>query len=71
MLAIELPCKDIDTLFGLPDRANTICDIDLNDKTLIFSWGQGKSTALHFTISPFDEALVKAGGWLEYADAKY
>jgi len=24
-----------------------------------------------FSISDFDRALVKAGGWVEYADAKY
>jgi 3-isopropylmalate/(R)-2-methylmalate dehydratase small subunit len=71
MLAIELPQKDIDMLFGLPDPANTLCDIDLHEKTLIFSWGSGKSSSVGFTLSEFDEALVKAGGWLEFADAKY
>jgi 3-isopropylmalate/(R)-2-methylmalate dehydratase small subunit len=71
MLAIELPSTDIESLFKLPNRLNTICDIDVNEKTLIFSWAPGKSTAIHFEVSPFDEALVKAGGWLEYADAKY
>ena len=71
MLAIELPAKDIDALFNLPDPANTICDIDVAGKTLIFSWGRGKSTAMHFTLNEFDEALVKSGGWLEFADARY
>jgi 3-isopropylmalate/(R)-2-methylmalate dehydratase small subunit len=71
MLAIELPQKDIDMLFGLPDPANTLCDIDLHEKTLIFSWDKGKSCAVAFTLNEFDEALVKAGGWLEFADAKY
>ena len=71
MLAIELSKKDIDALFGLPDPMNTLCDIDLNDKTLIFSWGKGKSSAFTFSLNEFDEALVKAGGWLELADARY
>ena len=24
-----------------------------------------------FEISPFDKALVEAGGWVEFADARY
>jgi 3-isopropylmalate/(R)-2-methylmalate dehydratase small subunit len=71
MPAIELPEKDIDALFKLPDQSNTICDIDMAGKTLIFSWGKGKSTAIDFSLSEFDEALVKAGGWVEFADKKY
>ena len=71
MLAIELPQKDIDMLFGLRDPLNTLCDIDLHEKTLIFSWSKGKSCSVAFTLNKFDEALVKAGGWLEFADVKY
>jgi 3-isopropylmalate/(R)-2-methylmalate dehydratase small subunit len=71
MLAIELPKKDIDSIFGLPDRENILCDVDFHDKALVFSWGKGKSSAFHFSLNEFDEALVKAGGWLEFADAKY
>jgi 3-isopropylmalate/(R)-2-methylmalate dehydratase small subunit len=71
MLAIELPAHDIDSLFGFADRANVMCDVDLHDKALVFSWGKGKSSAFHFSLNEFDEALVKAGGWLEFADAKY
>jgi 3-isopropylmalate/(R)-2-methylmalate dehydratase small subunit len=71
MLAIEASKKDVDSLFGLPDRACMICDVDLHDKSLIFSWGKGKSSAFRFSLNEFDEALVKAGGWLEFADARY
>jgi len=71
MLAIELPAKDLDAIFAIPDKRQTICDIDIAEKILIFSWGNGKSTALNFTLNEFDEALVKAGGWLEFADARY
>jgi 3-isopropylmalate/(R)-2-methylmalate dehydratase small subunit len=71
MLAIELAAQDIDSIFRLPDYANTICDIDFHDKTLVFSWGKGKSASFHFSLNEFDEALVKAGGWLEFADTRY
>jgi 3-isopropylmalate/(R)-2-methylmalate dehydratase small subunit len=71
MLAIEMPKKDIDALFALPDREHTMCDVDFLEKTLIFSWGTGKSTAIKFSLNEFDEALVKAGGWVDFADKKY
>jgi 3-isopropylmalate/(R)-2-methylmalate dehydratase small subunit len=71
MLAIELPQAEIDSIFNLPDMKNTICDIDLVEKTAIFSWGKGQSRSIKFSLSEFDEALVKAGGWLEFADMKY
>jgi 3-isopropylmalate/(R)-2-methylmalate dehydratase small subunit len=71
MLAIELPEKDIEALFRLPAPRQTLCDVDFHDKALVFSWGEGKSTSVRFSLSQFDEALVKAGGWLEFADARY
>jgi len=71
MLAIELASADIDGLFSACDKASTICDVDFSQKTLIFSWGKGMSRSISFSITQFDEALVKAGGWLEFADARY
>jgi 3-isopropylmalate/(R)-2-methylmalate dehydratase small subunit len=71
MLAVELSGQDIDSIFRLPNHANTICDVDFHDKTLVFTWGDGKSSSFHFSLNEFDEALVKAGGWLEFADARY
>jgi 3-isopropylmalate/(R)-2-methylmalate dehydratase small subunit len=71
MLAIELPAQVIDSLFGFANSGNVMCDVDLHDKALVFSWEKGKSSAFPFTLNEFDEALVKAGGWLEFADAKY
>ena len=31
----------------------------------------GTRETFSFEISPFDKALVEAGGWVEYADARY
>jgi 3-isopropylmalate/(R)-2-methylmalate dehydratase small subunit len=70
MLAIELPKAELDNLFSTCDKENTICDVDFNAKTLIFSWA-GKSKSVGFTLAEFDNALVTAGGWVEFADAKY
>lgn len=71
MLAIELPHAEIAGLFADCDKNNTLCDVDFSQKILIFSWGRDKSRSVSFSLNPFDEALVKAGGWLEFADAKY
>jgi 3-isopropylmalate/(R)-2-methylmalate dehydratase small subunit len=71
MLAIELPQAEIAGLFADCDKSGTICDVDFSQKILIFSWGRDKSRSVSFSLNPFDEALVKAGGWLEFADAKY
>jgi 3-isopropylmalate/(R)-2-methylmalate dehydratase small subunit len=71
MLAIELPKTEIDGLFADCDRTDTICDVDFSQKTLIFSWASGESRSVAFSINPFDEALVKTGGWVEFADARY
>jgi 3-isopropylmalate/(R)-2-methylmalate dehydratase small subunit len=71
MLAIELPKQEIDGLFSACDKATTICDVDFSQKTLIFSWEKGQSRSVSFSLAHFDEALVKAGGWVEFADAKY
>ena len=44
--------------------------IDVAGKTLTFTGG-GKARTVPFALSGFDEALVQAGGWVEYADKKY
>ena len=70
MLAIELPAKAIEDLFAHADPNATSCAIDLAFKKAIFSWNGG-TREISFNLSPFDEALVKAGGWVEFADARY
>jgi 3-isopropylmalate/(R)-2-methylmalate dehydratase small subunit len=33
--------------------------------------GGGTQKTIGFELSPFDKALVLAGGWVDYADKKY
>jgi 3-isopropylmalate/(R)-2-methylmalate dehydratase small subunit len=40
-----------------------------NERFLVSS--SDKTMEVDFDISDFDETLVNAGGWLEYADANY
>jgi len=71
MLAIELPVSSIRDLFAaFASAASPGCTVDLDAKKLLFA-ANGKTTEYPFTLSPFDEALVKAGGWVEFADARY
>jgi 3-isopropylmalate/(R)-2-methylmalate dehydratase small subunit len=70
MLAIELPPKDIDELLALGKAGTVSCAVDLDRKTFEFKAARG-TAAKPFSLAPFDEALVRAGGWVEYADARY
>ncbi|MBN2188114.1 MAG: hypothetical protein JW699_01570 [Chitinispirillaceae bacterium] len=70
MPAIELPREKINELFTIAAKSDVACAIDATTKKLSFSW-KGGSKELTFSLMPFDEALVRAGGWVEFADARY
>ena len=72
MLAIELPKADIERLFALEKATAGEVDIEIHlAEQKIVAKADGKVENFSFDISPFDKALVEAGGWVEYADAKY
>lgn len=70
MAAIELPKADLDLIFTHSEDADAVMTIDIEAGTLTMSGG-GKQKSFSFEISPFDKALVTAGGWVDYADRKY
>jgi 3-isopropylmalate/(R)-2-methylmalate dehydratase small subunit len=70
MLAIELPKTDLDRLFALDAAGNVEIVVDLEGQKMTARAG-GKEESFSFDISPFDKALVKSGGWVEFADARY
>ncbi|MEJ2525907.1 MAG: 3-isopropylmalate dehydratase small subunit [Desulfuromonadales bacterium] len=71
MLAIELPKSQIDRMFALGLAGGEVdVAINLAEQQLIASSDHGEER-FSFTLSPFDKALVEAGGWVEYADARY
>ncbi len=70
MLAVELPKSDIDTLFALGRQGELTIDVDVEGQRLVARCGD-ESREFSFDISPFDKALVQAGGWVEFADARY
>jgi 3-isopropylmalate/(R)-2-methylmalate dehydratase small subunit len=70
MAAIELPPADLDLIFSHADDADVTMSIDIEAQSLTVCGG-GKQKTFPFEISPFDKALVMAGGWVDYADQKY
>lgn len=70
MAAIELPREQIDLLFSYAGYPDSTIDIDIEGQQLTISGG-GRRDTLSFDLSPFDKALVLAGGWVDYADQKY
>ncbi len=70
MLAIELPKADIDRLFALEKVGDVELAVDIDAQQITARAG-GQEERFTFEASPFDKALVKAGGWVEFADARY
>ncbi len=70
MAAIEMPKAELDQIFSHSEDTDTAMSIDIDAQTLTVS-GAGKQKSFPFDISPFDKALVLAGGWVDYADLKY
>jgi 3-isopropylmalate/(R)-2-methylmalate dehydratase small subunit len=69
MLAIELSAKEIDMLFAHKGHNAKVC-VDFEQDTLTVSSDRGAET-IAYLIADFDKELVKADGWVEFADTKY
>jgi 3-isopropylmalate/(R)-2-methylmalate dehydratase small subunit len=69
MLAIELPREDIASIFAL--GADVTIKVDMEHNLISAENPQGKSLSMTFSMNEFDRDLVRAGGWLAYADKKY
>ena len=70
MIAVELPAETIDKLFAAFSGKGTTVETDFAGRTITFA-ADGASETVPFAISEFDAELVKAGGWVNYADANY
>ena len=70
MIAAELPGQVIDHLFESCADKSTTVTTDI--KRCVFQIkADGFSEEISFALPDFDLALITAGGWLEYAEAKY
>ncbi len=71
MLAVELTKEEIEDLFEIAGKGSIECAVDNIQKSLIFTCKGEVVYELEYFISEFDDALVNAGGWVEYADKNY
>ena len=70
MAAIELPEKTIDHLFNNYSSNTTSIEIDIKNCVISIE-SKEKKEEIEFEISKFDQELIFAGGWVEYADSNY
>jgi len=70
LLVVELPADTIARLFTDYARAETVATADVARGVIHIRAG-AKEEEIPFALSDFDRQLVEAGGWLEYADARY
>jgi len=70
MIVVELPPETIDHIFTVFGGRETVVETDLEESKLTIKT-DGKEEKIFYSFSDFDRALVKAGGWMEYADLKY
>jgi 3-isopropylmalate/(R)-2-methylmalate dehydratase small subunit len=70
MLAVQLPPEAINLIFETFAGRDTTVRADLDNSTLFFE-ATGMRKTIPFSLAPFDRALIDAGGWVEYADARY
>lgn len=70
MMAVELKATEIDMLFSRFYGKETSLKTDFENGKFVFTSGSITET-IDFNISGFDKELVKAGGWVDFADSRY
>jgi 3-isopropylmalate/(R)-2-methylmalate dehydratase small subunit len=70
MIAAEIPAPVLEELFRDFKGTETTLAVDIEKGALSFSGG-GKTKTVPFALTDFEKALVEAGGWVEYAAARY
>ncbi|MDR3114214.1 MAG: 3-isopropylmalate dehydratase small subunit [Treponema sp.] len=70
MIAAELPPASLEALFQVFGGTKTTLSVNIAASTLSFQAEDTEQT-LPFVLKDFERALVEAGGWVEYAAARY
>ncbi len=70
MLAIELSEDMLDAIFDEFSNLDTQVSVDVEALKIVIQ-SKDQTKEIEFKISEFDKALIKTGGWLEYADKHY
>lgn len=70
MLAITVEKTELDRIFEAWGKGGARMDIDV-EKDEIKVLSDGGEFTIGFRISEFDKRLIRAGGWVDYADQHY
>jgi len=70
MMAVALPADTIDRLFSRFSGSQTRLETNIDHEIFIFRTADHEEH-VPFDLSGFDRELVKAGGWVGYADSNY
>jgi 3-isopropylmalate/(R)-2-methylmalate dehydratase small subunit len=70
MLPVELPTAEIEALADMAKSGPSQVSFDLAAGSLALKSPAGERNC-SFELSPFAMELIQAGGWVEYAEAKY
>jgi 3-isopropylmalate/(R)-2-methylmalate dehydratase small subunit len=70
MMAVQLPGGSIDRLFSTFAGEETELNTDFENSLFTFS-SETQTVEIPYEISEFDRELVKAGGWVDFADKNY
>lgn len=70
MMAAELPKETLDQLFATFFGKVILVRTQLEEDRFVFE-GEGQRVEIPFVISDFDRSLVRAGGWVGFADSRY
>ncbi|MBF0376552.1 MAG: 3-isopropylmalate dehydratase small subunit [Desulfamplus sp.] len=70
MMAVELDKALLDKIFTLFANKDTSLETDMDKMNFKFT-ADDLMEIVPFTISEYDFSLVKAGGWVDYADKNY
>jgi 3-isopropylmalate/(R)-2-methylmalate dehydratase small subunit len=70
MIAAELPGETLEEIFRDFAPSGAGLSVDTGRGLLVFRGGGGERL-VPFKLEGFERALVEAGGWLEYAAARY
>ncbi len=71
IMAIELNSSQINELFTMRGKITVKVDIESSSITAVSDDTSQAAVQCDFQLNSFDQALVKAGGWLAYADQNY
>jgi len=70
MMAVELSKESIDLLFNSFSGKETMIETNLKNNLFLIT-ADNQKEEISFEISDYDLSLVKAGGWVDYADTHY